>query len=86
MLNYVLNVQPSDHLITEVLALARHMLKDNGQVLIAIRNDLGQDQSTSRGVQQVKSVAEWRSFVEPIFSEVKTLKEKGDFIALVARP
>lgn len=60
MCNYVLNVQPSDHLIVLIAGFISKLLKPEGKALFAIRNDLeiGRHES-NRGIQLIKEVSEW---------------------------
>ena len=68
MCNYVLNVQPSDHLITEIVALLRFLTKPKGKCLIAVRADLSESQAGRKGAyQNIKTVLGWVELLSPFF-------------------
>jgi len=67
MCNYVLNVQPALHLVTEILALVFHLVEAKGRVLIAVRNDVPESGRTSRGYQRRMERAEWEELLRPFF-------------------
>lgn len=75
MCNFVLQVQPAEHLIDQICALLRSLLVQNGKCLIAVRNDVAETTKTIRGTQIAKSRDEWAEvlgrffWVEPV--EVK---------------
>jgi len=64
---YVLNVQPSDHLITLICCLLSKLVRMSGQVLFAVRDDLEADSSSGRGVQRAKSSADWQKLIGDFF-------------------
>jgi hypothetical protein len=83
--NYVLNVQPSDHLVVLLAFVIRGLLRPNGHALFALRNDLDLGRhDTPRGFQVVKPAEEWRALLRNAF-EVKELTRDG-FIGLLATP
>jgi hypothetical protein len=67
-LNYVLNVQPAEHLVVELLALAYHLVEPDGRVLVAIRSDVKRDGWTDRGYQSARSREAWAKLLELFFS------------------
>ncbi len=78
MCNYVLCVQPSDHLIIQILALVRALLKPNGQALFSVRSDITESYDTSRGHQVAKTKDEWAELLREIFW-VEPVEAKGFF-------
>lgn len=84
--SYVLNVQPSDHLIMEILALLYKSVTNDGKVLIAVRSDLsvGRHQSR-RGFQIVKEPDEWEDMLG-FFFEPERLKDAASFTHWHCRP
>lgn len=80
--NYVLNVQPSDHLVTLIAFTIRGALRPGGRALFAIRNDLPGGW-TDQGYQMVKWLDDWRALLLPAF-HVEVF-EQFKFIGLVCR-
>lgn len=69
MCNYVLNVQPSDHLVVLLLALLSRLVRPRGKVLIAtpiLKLDCGRHESV-KGVQVVRTSIDWRRDLELFF-------------------
>ena len=85
--NYVLNVQPAEHLITQLVALLARIVKRDGKVLIAVRADVDETAAGVRGTQVSKTVGEWGALLEPFFVYV-TPQAKGSsgFHAFVCTP
>lgn len=67
MCNYVLNVQPSDHLITEIAVLIRGLLVPEGVALFAVVTDSKLSDTAACGNRRAKSADEWQRLLEPIF-------------------
>ncbi len=67
--NYVLNVQPAEHLVTMTVALVALLTKARGgRALFAIRNDLAPGiHRSSRGTQFGRTDPEWRALLAPFF-------------------
>jgi len=85
MLNYVLNVQPADHLIVMIAALVRSLLKPGGLALFAIRCDLSPGLHRSeKGIQNVKEPEAWAALLRPFF-EIEQLCADA-FIGLTGKP
>lgn len=83
--SYVLNVQPSDHLVTMVAAVLRSIVRDEGTVLIAARNDLDPGVAeSSRGYQVGKTWAEWAALLRGFFDVEDA--ESRDFHGFVCKP
>lgn len=67
MCNYVLQVQPAAHLIDQLCALMRALLKPNGIALIAVRNDLKETTVSDRGTQVIMAKEEWEAQLRKFF-------------------
>lgn len=65
--NYVLQTQPAEHLIVQIAALIVHMLAPGGQALIAVRNDVKKDTSSTRGHQKAGDREYWTSILSSVF-------------------
>ena len=85
LVNYVLNVQPAEHLVTITIALVAHLTKrQGGRALFAIRNDVETGVHRSpRGIQVGRSEAEWRALIVPFFE--LELCDTSKFLGYVAR-
>lgn len=85
MCNYVLNVQPSDHLIVLIVGFVSKLLRENGNALFAMRNDLplGRHES-ERGIQIIKNQKEWTDLLSNFFSVEQVEKKK--FLGFVCSP
>lgn len=83
--NYVLNVQPAEHLVTITAALVAHMTKPRGgRALFAIRNDLEPGVHRSpRGIQVGRTEAEWHALLVPFFE--LELCDTSKFLGYVGR-
>lgn len=66
MCNYVLNVQPSDHLIDLICLVLRSLCPD-GLALISVVTDKSLSGSRACGGRDAKSPAEWESILEKFF-------------------
>lgn len=75
LLHYVLNGQPADHLIIQLLALLRWMVHPDGRVLIACSHNVDAH-------RMVKTDDQWQALIAQIFT-VKRVADK-DFFAYVA--
>lgn len=75
--NYVLNVQPADHLVTQIVCLLSKLIKPKGQVLIAVRTDVKSTGRTAAGFQQSKSVEEWAGLIGQFLNVVETKTGSG---------
>lgn len=83
--SYVLNVQPSDHLITMIAAVLRSIVRDDGLVLVAARNDLEPGVAESgRGYQVGKSWSEWAALLRGFFDVEDP--EARDFHGFICKP
>lgn len=85
LVNYVLNVQPAEHLVTMTAALVHHLTKPRGgRALFAIRNDLELGVHRSpRGIQVGRTESEWRALLVPFF-ELEVC-DTPKFLGYVAR-
>lgn len=83
--NYVLNVQPAEHLVTLTAALVSHLLRARGgRALIAIRNDLEHGvKRTQRGIHVGRTEPEWNALLVP-FLELEVV-ETTRFYGYVGR-
>lgn len=66
MCNYVLNVQPIEHLITQILVMLYHLAKPGGVVLISVRNDVEKSGATNRGYQVSLTHGQWTEKISRI--------------------
>jgi len=77
MCNYVLNVQPADHLVVQLAVLIRSLLVPEGKALISVRNDMEPGVHRSdRGYQMIKRAGEWEELLEPVF-ELEPVEAKS---------
>ena len=84
MCNFVLNVQPADHLITQILVLLSKLVKPEGNVLIAVRNDLKESYLSNSGWQVSKGLNEWNELIGDVFWTEAA--EKTSFYGFVCKP
>lgn len=84
--SYVLNVQPSDHLITEILALLYHLVEpETGKLLLAVRADLDQSQKGRKGAwQNIKTAAQWIGLIGAFF-EIEEQSDGNGFFGFICR-
>lgn len=80
MCNYVLNVQPTDHLIDLILALLYHLVEDKGHVLVAVVAEAALDNTPTCGGRLHKSRSDWRDILARHFKVIAT---KGNFCGFV---
>lgn len=80
MCNYVLNVQPTDHLVDLILALMLHMMKTDGRCLIAIETSKKNSGAASQGRQRSKTPKQWAQIIERFFVIEKTSSTFCGFI------
>ena len=64
--NYVLNVQPSDHLVTQLLVLMHHLIKPRGRVLVSVLTD-GKAGAFSVGGTIPRTQKQWAAHISTIF-------------------
>lgn len=67
MCNYVLQVQPAEHLVDQLCLVLRSLLRPGGKALIAIRNDVGTTTKSTRGTQLSKTQADWEGWLRRVF-------------------
>lgn len=83
--SYVLNTQPSDHLIVQILALLSHMLKPKGALLLAVvAESKSMDGTRAAGGRKTKTRDQWEALVRPMF-KVKRSAASG-FYGWVCKP
>lgn len=88
--NYVLNVQPSDHLITQIIALAYGMLDTRrgaeSHALFAVWNSEPHGlRRSGKGWQNTKTLDDWQEMLGQFF-EVAPAQTSGTFYAFVCSP
>jgi hypothetical protein len=84
--NYVLNVQPSDHLITQIAALAYGMLAEDGHALFAVWNSEPHGlRRSGKGWQNTKPIEAWQELLSQ-FYDVALAQTSGTFYAFVCAP
>jgi hypothetical protein len=76
----VLQVQPSDHLILQLLILLNRLLKPRGTALISVPANiaLGINYSKTKGYRQGKTVSEWTTLIGQHF-ETELVTSEGCF-------
>ena len=75
--NYVLNTQPADHLVIQILALINQMLAPGGHALIAcITRSKDLDGTRAAGGRDTLSRDEWEEVICPVF-DVERVKASG---------
>jgi hypothetical protein len=79
VVNYVLNVQPSDHLIQEIAVLTARLAPI---VCFAVVTDATLSGTAACGGRRSKDRAEWRSLLEPMFTVEDA---KAQFVGFVCR-
>lgn len=84
MCNYVLNVQPAEHLIIQLCLFMSRLLAADGKIVIAIRNDLKHSIVTPRGTQIVHTIDDWRLLLNRALSV--DCVEKKRFYGFVCFP
>ena len=67
MCNYVLNVQPTDHLVDMILALLYNLVIEDGKVLIACVDTPNLDYKAACGFRKHKTAGEWLKMIERFF-------------------
>lgn len=82
--NYVLNVQPADHLVLQICALINRMLRPEGVALFAIRKDVKHTTRGSRSVQLARTAEQWEEMLAQLF-HVENIEHKS-FHGFVCRP
>ncbi len=82
MCNYVLNVQPTDHLVDLILSLLLHLTKKKGTCLIAIETKKQGAGSAASGGRPTKTPTQWALILDRFF-EVE--KVKAGFCGFVCR-
>lgn len=68
MCNYVLNVQPSDHLIDLILVNLWHLCKDDGKILIAVVSEASLANTAATGHRKHKTPKQWKEILSRFFS------------------
>jgi|TARA_Y100000310_G_C20704273_1_gene833450 hypothetical protein len=84
MCNYVVNVQPSDHLITEIVCLLSKLIKPGGTVLIAAVNSRDLDYTDAAGGLELRSADRLAELIEPFFDDIDLI-EKTKCYAFVCK-
>jgi len=84
MSNYVLNVQPSDHLIDLILALIARLLEPKAIALVAVLSDPKLSGTAAVGGRTAKSPAEWKAILDRFFRVRKA--PKASFTGFECRP
>jgi len=86
--NYVLNVQPSDHLITLLCALMSRLVAPGGEALVAVTKQgqlVGRDgEDTGSGIQRSLPPEQWESLIGQFFWVERVADEK--FYGFVCTP
>jgi hypothetical protein len=67
MCNYVLNVQPSDHLVDLLCSLILNLLKPGGRALFAVVTDAKLSGTPATGNREAKPAAEWAAILARFF-------------------
>jgi len=65
--NYVLNVQPTDHLIDLICLLLRSLIKPGGKILIALVSEKSLSETPATGNREARSKKEWKTYLEKFF-------------------
>jgi len=81
MCNYVLNVQPSDHLIDLIISNLRGLTIDGGKVLIAVVTDKAMSGKPACGKRDAIPPAEWNTIISRFFDKVETVS--GGFCGFI---
>jgi hypothetical protein len=68
MCNYVLNVQPSDHLIDLILVNIYHLLKPGGTALIAVVSEAALSGTAACGNREHKTPKQWQQILAQFFN------------------
>ena len=82
--NYVLNVQPADHLVVQLAALLRALLEPDGQVLFAVLTDKAHAGKPAMGGREPKGTYEWLGLLTPFFD--CQVACESPFLGIVASP
>jgi hypothetical protein len=72
MCNYVLNVQPTDHLIIEILTLLWHLTAPGGRVLVAVLFE-GKEGTHSVGGGKPRNKAEWTAVLRQVWPRMRSM-------------
>lgn len=76
MCNYVLNVQPADHLITQIVVLISRLLRPGGRALFAVVSEKSMANTPACGNREAKSRSAWREILSQVF-DVESVKDAG---------
>jgi hypothetical protein len=79
--NYVLNVQPAEHLISQICAMIFHLVRPGGFALISTRNDIEHSFKSPRGYQVAKTWEEWSAILSPFFQISRA--DTNDFFGFI---
>lgn len=80
--NYVLNVQPADHLVIQICALISRMLAEDGVALIAVVAESSMSGTAACGHRDAKSRKDWATLLAQVF-EVEPAG--GSFAGFICR-
>lgn len=64
--NYVLNVQPSDHLVVQIALLLGKLITPDGVILLATISDRSSGWSAACGGRPFKTRGEWEALLNPV--------------------
>lgn len=84
MCNYVLSVQPADHLVIQIAALINRMLKQEGVALFAVRKDIKHTERGTSSVRLARTEEQWSEMLSQIF-HVEPIDHKA-FYGFVCMP
>jgi len=82
--NYVLNIQPSDHLVMQIIVLINKLLRPGGTALFAVRQDIKHTERGERGVQLARTEEQWQEMIAQAF-HVEAVGHKA-FYGFVCKP
>jgi len=83
MCNFVLNVQPVEHLITQIVVTLWHCTAPGGRLLIAVRNDVAASGETGRGFQVSKTPDQWRAAVAAVVGDDVEMVSRSSFTGFI---
>jgi len=84
MCNYVLNVQPSDHLITEIVCLVSKLVRPKGRALFAVVNTKELNGTDAAGGRDLRSAEQLFDLIRPFFADVELI-ERTKFFGFVCK-
>ena len=81
--NYVLNVQPADHLVVQICALLGRLVRARGRVLIAVRPEGAGSHASRKGHQLLLPLERWHELIGQVLT-ARTV-ERAKFYGFGAR-